>query len=137
MMTLRIPCAGGGYDYDFVDDIQSKYKCVICQCVLREARLTVGKTSVIRVSNNRSHSVATSNVCPHCRTVKFRSIRNLEKIREINEFRVRCCHHKKGCPWIGKLEDFQGHLRSDQGCIYAEIKCQNFGFRLKIIQSRK
>ena len=55
MMTLRIPCAGGGYDYDFVDDIQSKYQCVICQCVLLVSPSVVGKTSVIRVSNNRSH----------------------------------------------------------------------------------
>ena len=138
MMTLRIPCAGGGYDYDFVDAIQSKYQCVICQCVLREARLTecCGQ-NFCDSCLKQSQSQCTSNVCPHCRTVKFRSIRNLEKIREINEFRVRCCHHKKGCPWIGKLEDFQGHLRSDQGCIYAEIKCHNFGFRFKITQARK
>ena len=38
---------------------------------------------------------------------------------------------------MGKLKDIQGHLQPDQGCTYAEIKCQNFGFRLKITQSRK
>ena len=35
---------------------------------------------------------------------------------------------------MGKLEDIQGHLRSDQGCTYAEIKCQNFG--IKVTQNR-
>ena len=83
---------------------------------------------MIPVSNDRVRKKGVSDVpeaCPYCRTKKFRSMRNLEKIREIKEFRVRCSHHQKGCEWVGKLGD---HLQSDEGCIHAEVKCHNFGF---------
>ena len=130
-------CEGGAHIYIAghgegrwlrVDAIDSKYNCVICQCVLREARLTecCGQNFC---DTCLEQSQSQSATCPHCRTENFRSIRNLEKIREVKEFRVRCSHHKKGCEWVGKLEDIQYHLQSDQGCSYAEIKCNNFGFK--------
>ena len=54
-----------------------------------------------------------------------------EKIREIDEFRVRCIHGKKGCDWVGKLEAIKRHLES---CDYVEVKCTNYGYSRPSLQ---
>ena len=63
--------------------------------------------------------------CPHCRQTDFKSFINKEKIREINEFRILCTHHKKGCSWVGKLEDIKQHLEGNDGCGYVVVECSN------------
>ena len=50
---------------------------------------------------------------------------NREKIREINEFKVRCTHKEKGCEWVDELGALKDHLESDNGCDYAMVKCSN------------
>ena len=66
--------------------------------------------------------------CPHCRKEGFQSIRNWEKIREINELRVRCTNREKGCEWVGALETLKDHHKSVNGCAYAEAECGNKGY---------
>ena len=55
----------------------------------------------------------------------FKSFINKEKIREINEFPIRCTHREKGCDWVGKLEEIKQHLEGNRGCGYAVVKCTN------------
>ena len=56
---------------------------------------------------------------------------NKEKIREINELRIRCTNREKG---VGELGALKGHLESDKGCGYEIVRCTNYGYRLLFIQ---
>ena len=69
--------------------------------------------------------------CPHCRKEDFQSILNKEKIREINELRIRgirCTNCEKGCEWVGEQGALKGHLVSDKGCGYEIVRCTNYAF---------
>ena len=69
--------------------------------------------------------------CPHCRKNNFQSVLNLEKIREINEFRIRCINHWKGCEWIGELGALKEHVNVEhpKRCSFLEVKCTNYGYK--------
>ena len=67
-------------------------------------------------------------MCPHCRKEDFQNILNKEKIREINELRIRCTSREKGCEWVGELGTLKGHLGSDTGCGYEKVRCTNYAF---------
>ena len=57
--------------------------------------------------------------------MNFQHVLNKEKIREINEFRIRCTNSKKGCKWVGELRAIQGHLESESGCRFVKVNCSN------------
>ena len=127
------PRAGvGGYEYSFVDEIPSKYYCNICSKVLREAHLTVccGQHYCDSCLQQwfASATQRRTKTCPHCRQEGFQSFPNKEKIREINEFRVKCTNHEKGCDWVGELGDLEKHIKSDDGCGYEVVRCGNYGY---------
>lgn len=131
--------AHGNDDYDFIDDVPSKYVCTICTKVLRNARLTecCGQhfcDSCLGQWMKQQGKVAS---CPTCRTVGFQSILNRERIREINELRVRCTFSSSGCEWVGELGMMKTHLDSDGGCEHVQVHCDleacdiYFGYRVK------
>ena len=66
-----------------------------------------------------------NKTCPHCRKKDFQNMLNREKIREINEFKVRCTHKEKGCKWVDELGALKDHLESDNGCDYVMVTCSN------------
>ena len=119
----------GGYEYDFVDTVPPKYNCNICLKVLRDAQLTVccGQhycdTCLKEWLNSKTQEG--KNTCPHCREENLQSVRNKEKIREINEFKIRCTHKVKGCKWVDELGALKHHLVSDNGCDYVIVRCGN------------
>ena len=108
----------GGYNYEFVDRVPPKYFCNICHKVIREARLTVCFGQHFCDSCLHQWQATTAqkaqNMCPHCRQPDFQSVLNKEKIREINELRVRCVYRQGGCHWSGTLEDMKQHLEHDR-----------------------
>ena len=107
--------------------IAPKYHCGICHNVLRDARLTecCGQNFCDSCLTEWLKKQGGGKSCPHCRQMSFKSFINKEKIREINEFRIRCTHRKKGCDWVGKLEDIEQHLDGNDGCGYVVVKCTN------------
>ena len=123
----------GGYEHDFVGSVPHKYMCVICDKVLRDARLTAccGQhfcdSCLARWTSVGSRGRRTMT-CPHCRSENFHSILNKERIREINELRVRCAHQEKGCGWEGELGSVKRHL---EFCGYVLVGCDEFGFTIK------
>ena len=123
----------GGYDYEFVDIIADKYRCNICTKVLKDARLTecCGQHYCDSCLTQWLEKQGGGKTCPHCREEDFKSIKNKEKIREIDEFRVRCIHGRKGCDWMGKLEAIKRHLES---CHFVEVKCTNYGYSRPSLQ---
>ena len=130
----------GGYECEFVDVIAPKYYCSICKCVLREARITAccGQHYCNTCLVQSLKTQGTLKSCPHCRTVNFQSMLNWEKIREINEFCVRCTFYHQGCEWVGELKALEGHVlnsTSNKACAFVEVTCTNYGYeRIGIIR---
>ena len=130
IFSSRGDCSTGGYGYEFVDKVPSKYECQICSKVLRDARLTAccGQHYCDSCLEKWMSGKGKKCTCPHCRKENFQSILNKEKIREINELRVRCTNRRKGCGWVGALETLRDHQQSDNGCDYEEVECPNTGY---------
>ena len=111
-----------------METVPSRYNCNICLKVLRDAQLTVccGQhycdTCLEEWLNSKVQEG--KNTCPH-REENFQSVRNKEKIREINEFKVRCTNKTKGCKWVGELGSLKHHLESDNGCGYVMVTCSS------------
>ena len=45
--------------------------------------------------------------------------------QEVKKLKVYCTNKKKGCKWIGQLEDFACHHRNSDGCKCVVVKCSN------------
>ena len=117
-----------GYDHEFVDEVPQKYICPICMKVLSKARLAecCGQHYCESCLAQWFRSYP-KKICPHCRCVNFQHVVNKEKIREINEFRIRCTNSAKGCEWVGELQAIKNHLDSENGCRWVRVKCSNKG----------
>ena len=131
----------GGYDYEFVGTIASKYICGICMKVLRDAQLMVCcgqhycQTCLKEwLSSDIQGRIKT---CPHCRKESFQSVPNKEKTHEINEFKMHCIHRGKGCGWMGELGALKDHLDSDKGCGYVQVKCTHSACEYKRCPPKK
>ena len=116
----------GGYSCEPAEKVPDKFLCSICTKLLREAQLTLccGQhfcESCLDYWFKR----LTRKSCPHCRKVNFEHVTNKERIREINELKIHCTHHREGCQWIGELGDLRTHLDSEGGCGYVEVECPN------------
>ena len=106
--------------------------------VIRDARLATccGHhycESCLRVWLN-SKAQHTSHICPQCRQINFQNVINLEKIRDINQLRVRCTNKTKGCKWVGELGALKHHLESDNGCDYVMVTCSNTAYNVMQIR---
>ena len=130
VMIQIIYSVSGGYDYEFVDTVGEKYYCRICECVLRDARLTecCGQ-HYCDSCLEKWLQVKGKNICPYCSQENFK---NKALIREINGFRIRCTNHKKGCRWVGSLGVLKVHLESNEGCDYVEVSCDLYGYATRI-----
>ena len=105
-----------------------RFLCIICTKVLRDARLTecCGHHFCDScLTNWRRTQYYGGKTCPHCRVGNFKHMLNREKIRDINELRIRCTYHKAGCEWEGELGALKQHLQSESGCGYVVVACPN------------
>ena len=108
-----------------MEAVPDKYKCSICMKVLRDARLVdcCGQHYCDSCLEEWINS-KNEKTCPNCRKKNFQSILNRERIREINELRVRCSNSHKGCEWEGEIKALKEHLESDNGCEYETVYCR-------------
>ena len=115
----------GGYDYDFVDKLDSKFYCLVCQKVLRDPVLTgcCGQhycDSCIQEWDRVNYD----KKCPHCRKVNYSNLINKPLQREINSLKIYCINRSQGCRWSDKLTVLPRHLESEKdGCGYVEVEC--------------
>ena len=125
---LLFPARPGGYEYDFLlDPVPERFLCNVCMKVLKDARLTecCGQHFC---DSCLAEWLKQQKTCPHCRKEDFVSIINKEKIREINELRIRCTNREKGCDWVGQLGALKDHKKSESnGCGYVTVQCTNVG----------
>ena len=120
--------AQGGHDEEFVCQVPGRFLCHICAKVLREPHLAVccGQhfcESCLKQWLKQYHKQS----CPHCRTAgkAFNHVINKGLRSEINQLKIMCSNHAKGCLWTGELGALKTHLESDQGCGFVEVNCPN------------
>lgn len=125
----------GGYDCELVDgSLLERYQCSVCMKLLRDARLTecCGQHFCDTCFQQWFEK---NKTCPHCRAAECKSMLNKEKIRDVNQLRVRCTNREKGCAWEGELGGLKDHLQSDNGCDYEIVTCDYSGYdNLKKLQ---
>ena len=117
----------GGYDYEFVDTLPDTLVCKICHYPSREPHLTVccGHTFCKLCLKNAKKSTVLSDTCPMCRTEQFTTVPNKQNERAILSLKVCCTNTKRGCDWIGEVNDITSHLRNSSGCKFEEVHCPN------------
>ena len=119
--------AYGGYDLEFIDDIPTKFICIICSKVQRDPHLAscCGQHFCESCVKQWLQKAGNSpRPCPHCGVVDWQSTLNKEKMREIKEFQIRCKNSANGCDWVGELGELENHLNSIySGCGYVKVKC--------------
>ena len=120
----------GGYDYDFIEEVQDKHRCMICIKALRDPHLTgcCGQHFCYSCLQQWFEEQR-KEVCPHCRRESFPHMINLERKREIDALRVYCPNQSGGCPWVGDLSSLCQHLNptSGNGCLVRKYQCKYCG----------
>ena len=105
----------GGYDYEFVDKLDSKYYCLVCQNVPRDPMLTdcCGIHYCQSCLQQWRNSSSYTRQCTQCRKQNYRTMLNQPLKREINELKIYCVNRSsKRCLWEGELEKLPQHLCS-------------------------
>ena len=118
----------GGHDCEFVEKVPDRYICQICTKVLRDPHLAVCCGQHFCESClNKWFTRQGKESCPHCRAEgeAFHHVIHKGLRSEVNEFKIRCSNHRKGCQWTGELGVLKTHLESDNGCGYVTVKCPN------------
>ena len=115
--------------YSFVSEPPEEYVCQVCTNVLQEPHLTecCGQHFCKGCLESWFKKSLGERVCPHCREVDFVHIVSKPLQRKINELKVFCSNHDKGCKVTLKLEELKSHLSlsNASGCGYVSIACPN------------
>ena len=118
----------GGYNHEFVGEVADRYNCQICTKVIREPHLAVCCGQHFCESClNKWFTRQGKESCPHCRAEgeAFHHVINKGLRSEINQLKIKCSHHGKGCKWTGELGELKTHLESENGCGFVTIDCPN------------
>ena len=111
----------GGYDFETVEEVPTKFLCSICSKILHDPHLTgcCGKHFCATCLNKQE-----KQTCPLCKDQEEPFKHMLDKsIRgEIYKLKIYCTNRRAGCKWVGQLNTLQDHLVSDSGC---QLDCPN------------
>lgn len=124
-MAEYLTYSEGGYDYEFVDTPSDNLVCKICHFPSREPHLTVccGHTFCKSCVGNAKKSRALSEACPVCRTDRYTTVPNKQNERDVLSLHVLCTNTKRGCDWIGEVNDITNHLTNSSGCKFEDVSC--------------
>lgn len=120
MLSYRVRRSAGGYNKEFIGKVSAQFYCSICSKVLRDPQVTECCAEHYCQS---CLSDRTSKHCPNCDTSNFRYSLDKSLIRSINQLRVKCNNHIRGCLWTGKWTDEAKHT---DDCAYTLIPCPNY-----------
>ncbi|CAB3991876.1 RING finger 151-like [Paramuricea clavata] len=117
-----------GYDVNrFLGEVREDLLCSVCQDVPKDPRVCQNEDHIFCLAHISRHLHQNSHTCPVCRdpltpeTLK-RPTRFLKNYLE--DLKIKCDHHDRGCPDVVRLEDLQRHV--DQ-CGFAPVMCGNEG----------
>ena len=116
----------GGYNLEFVETLPSHFICLICSFVAKHPYKTrcCGK---IYCKSCLEHLRNKSEMCPNCHEIST-SISAQKSHSQILELRVRCTNASRGCTWLGRVRELEGHCyecpKEVVRCEYYEIGCR-------------
>lgn len=104
----------------FVETLDDKFKCPICQLALKEPKQTECGHHVCATC--LTHPMGQTLSCPTCRTEleasKIFPDNSLK--RDILKLKIQCHRNEEGCEWVGELKDHESH---DWHCGYVRVVC--------------
>ena len=100
----------------FVEEpLDINYECLVCLQLLREPWIVeccghhLCKPCINKIIRDKKG-------CPHCRTAKFRHMRDRNHQRILLGKRVYCKYKSKGCKWQGTLREVDQHSSARFNC---------------------
>ena len=137
-MAARQEIVLEGYDGSrFVGEVKKDLLCSICEKVPKDPRLCKNKDHIFCLAHISGHLHQNSQTCPVCRDpLTLKTLRHptgfLKKC--LDDLKIKCDHHDRGCPAVVRLEDLPKHLTE---CGFAPVMCGNEGCEKVINKSEK
>ena len=124
----------GGRRYTFTDPMSRIFECPICQGVVKKA-YSVKCCKKTFCKGCLDEALKKFNKCPLCRAERPLTYENDAIDDGVNDFKVLCIHHAKGCEWSGHLLHEPKH-REDT-CGYEEVKCEMWEMGCEVADERR
>ena len=126
-----------GTIYSFTDPVGHIFECPICQGVVNEAR-SVKCCKKTFCKSCIDEALKRYSTCPLCRSADTVAYENDAIDMLVNDLKVLCLHHGKGCEWSGHLLYEPQHR--EEKCDYEEVECENrglLGLRCTVVCERR
>ncbi|CAB4031368.1 E3 ubiquitin- ligase NRDP1, partial [Paramuricea clavata] len=127
-----------GYDVNrFVGEVREDLLCSVCQDVPKDPRLCQNKDHIFCLAHISRHLHENSHTCPVCRDpLTPETLRRPTGFLKnyLEDLKIKCDHHDRGCPDVVRLEDLQRHV--DQ-CGFEPVMCGNEGCGTEVNKSDK
>lgn len=117
--------ASGGYSFQFVKNPPGLVMCVICHLPSKDPHLSecCGHIFCKTCLHQCKANMHAARACPMCKDNRFNTFSNKQIDREVRGLQVYCTNRKKGCIWLGEINDINSHLGESNGCQYEEVTC--------------
>ena len=117
-----------GYDVSrFIGEVRDDLLCIVCQDVPKNPRCCQNKDHLFCHAHILRHLQQNSHTCPVCRDPltpeTLRCPTGFLK-NYLDDLKIKCDHHDRGCTDQVRLEDLQRHV--DQ-CGFTPVMCGNEG----------
>jgi len=136
MAEARASSSLGGYDDEFVKEIDEDWQCGICQLPMKEPVLTkCGHKFCIQCLNayfSRLERDGQPLICPVDRNNLLRDkdiFPDKAAERKILSFVIKC--PSEGCQWTGELRSKDNHLAS---CPFKVVQCTNVNCHVRLLR---
>ena len=127
-------CSYGGRNYVFTDPVGRMFECPICQGVVKKAH-SVKCCKKTFCKGCLDEALKKFNKCPLCRTGNPTAYENDAIDDGVNDFKVLCFHHRKGCEWSGHLLHEPQHR--EEKCGYEKVKCEKWRIGCGVVDERR
>ena len=112
-----------GYEYEFIDKIPEDLLCQRCKHVAREPNFTTccGELFCKECISLYHHN---NQPCPICEETGFNVGLKKRDQKKILALKLYCPMKSRGCEWMGRLEQLEGHMDVQSGdCLYVDMEC--------------
>ena len=118
--------ATDGMDYNFVDELPSRFTCTICLNVLQQPQM-VNCCEQYFCRDCLYLWKKKSNSCPTCRSTYFFFMAMPRITAKIDALKVHCPNKCHGCSKTLALKDCKSHLSVEipDGCPFVKLPCPN------------
>ena len=127
-----------GYDVTrFVGEVKEDLLCFICKEVPKDPRLCKNKDHIFCLAHILRHLNENSQTCPYCRDpLTPETLRRPTGFLKnyLDDLKIKCDHHDRGCPDVVRLEDLPRHV--DQ-CEFVPVMCGNEECGMVVNKSEK